>query len=176
MKSFLKNIVRWINAVNELVGQVASWLTLILVVLVCFDVTTRYLFDDTATWIMELEWHLFAMIFLFGAGYAMKYDRHVRVDLFYEKFSPRDKAWINLLGAIIFLIPWCVVIIYVSYHYAYESYLINEGSPDPGGLPNRYIIKFAITIGISLLLLQAISTVASSSLILMGTEENEEQK
>jgi len=119
---------------------------------------------------MELEWHLFALVFLIGAGYAFKHDRHVRVDLFYAKFTPKDRALVNLIGGLIFLVPWCILIIYVSYDYAHVSFLIRETSPDPGGLPARYIIKFAITVGVSLLLLQGISSIIQSLFIYLGKE------
>lgn len=152
----MEKIIEGIDQLSERIGKGTSWLTLLLVILVCFDVITRYLLSDTAAWIMELEWHLFSLIFLLGAAYAFKNDRHVRVDLFYANFSKRDKALVNLIGNSIFLIPWCIVIIIYSYQYGMTSYSIGEISPDPGGLPARYIIKFAITLGVILLLLQAI--------------------
>ena len=102
MHKVLNQIVSSIQQLNEWAGKGISWLTTLLVLLVCFDVVTRYLFSDTQAWIMELEWHLFALIFIIGAGYAFKHDRHVRVDLFYANFSERDKAWVNLIGAILF--------------------------------------------------------------------------
>ena len=124
---------------------------------------------------MELEWHVFAAIFLLGAGYAFKHDRHVRVDLFYSKFSKRDKAWTNLVGGIVFLIPWCVLVIIVSYSYAKGSFLIMEESPNPDGLPFRFIIKFAVTFGIGLLLLQGIANVSESLLVLIEKTKPKEQ-
>lgn len=166
MESLLRGTVRIANWINEWIGRTVSWLTTILVILVCFDVARRSMFSVTAAWIMELEWHLFALIFLLGAGYALKHDRHVRVDLFYAKFSPKDKALVNLMGTLIFLIPWCLLIIYTSYNYAYSSFEIGEGSPNPGGLPARYFIKFAITAGFCLLLLQALALAADSILVL----------
>ena len=175
MVSFLKFIIRIANAVNEWVGKTASWLSLILVIVVCFDVARRKLFDSSSAWGMELEWHLFAAIFLLGAGYAFKHDRHVRVDLFYSKFSKRDKAWTNLIGGIIFLIPWCILIIIASFSFAKGSFDIMEGSPNPGGLPFRFIIKFTITFGISLLLLQAIANVSESLLVLIDNPKTQEQ-
>ena len=176
MIPFFKAIERIINNLNDRVGKAASWFTTILVILVCFDVVTRYLFSGTKAWIMELEWHLFALIFLLGAGYAFRHDRHVRVDLFYAKFSPREKAWVNLIGGILFLIPWCILIMYASYHYALGSYLIGEGSPDPGGLPARYLIKFAITGGVFLLFLQAISSLIHSALVITNNVEDVEDQ
>jgi TRAP-type mannitol/chloroaromatic compound transport system permease small subunit len=164
MNSFWQKIADGIAAINEWVGRGVSWLTFLLVVLVCFDVVFRYLFNDTEAWIMELEWHMFALIFLLGAGFAFKHDRHVRVDLFYSRFSEKDKALLNMIGGLLFLIPWCTMIIWASFQYANVSFQIREVSPDPGGLPARYIIKYAITVGGVLLLLQAISNTIESYL------------
>ena len=124
---------------------------------------------------MELEWHLFALIFLLGAGYAFKHDRHVRVDLFYAKFSEREKAWLNLWGSLLFLLPWSALIVYTAYDYAWISYLIGEGSPDPGGLPARYIIKFMVAIGIFLLFLQGLATCIESYLFLQKDKTTKEE-
>ncbi|MEO1514047.1 MAG: TRAP transporter small permease subunit [Bacteroidota bacterium] len=171
MQKTLASIAAGIDRLNEWAGRSVSWLTSLLVLLVCFDVITRYLLKDTATWIMELEWHLFALIFLIGAGYALKHDRHVRVDLFYARFSARDKALVNLVGGIVFLIPWCLLIVYTSFGYALDAWQTNEGSPDPGGLPARYVIKFSITMGMTLLLLQGVSQLIRSILTLLETKD-----
>ncbi|WP_235293260.1 TRAP transporter small permease subunit [Portibacter lacus] len=142
-----------------MINKIGSWISLlniVLVVLICVDVLLRYFFNSTEKWIIELEWHIFAAIFLIGASYTFKNDKHVRVDLFYQNFSVQKKAWVNILGNILFLIPWCLVVIYSSYKYGMVSLSYLEGSPDPNGLPARYIIKFIITIGFTLLLFQAI--------------------
>lgn len=173
MAQWLQTVSTGIHRLNEWVGRSVSWLNTALVILVCFDVITRYLFSNTSAWIMELEWHLFALVFLLGAGYALRHDRHVRVDLFYADFSARDQALVNLLGAIIFLIPWSLLVIYASYDYAMISYRIGETSPDPGGLPARYAIKFAITAGGFFLLLQGIASLIDSAMILGGYKEPE---
>lgn len=157
----MEKISHFFSQINERVGQATAWLTAILMLLICFNVTARYLFNNSVAWRTELEWHLFALIFLLGAGYALKHDKHVRVDLFYAKFSKKQKALVNFLGTLLFLLPWCAVIIYASYQYAHSSWMMKEGSPD-NGLPARYLIKFAITVGFSLLFLQAISLLVSS--------------
>ncbi|MEL6863949.1 MAG: TRAP transporter small permease subunit [Bacteroidota bacterium] len=172
MTSFLQNLIRFSENLNERAGRAVSWLTTALVILVCFDVTTRYLFKTTSAWIMELEWHLFALIFLIGAGYTLKHDRHVRVDLFYARFSKRDQAWVNLLGTLIFLIPWTIILMVFSYYFALESFADKEGSPNPGGLPAWYLIKFAIVVGLFLLLLQALALAARSWLSLQQKDES----
>ena len=174
MEKILQSYIRFADAINENVGKAAAWLTTVLVIVVCLHVFMRYFLDTNPAWITELEWHIFALIFLFGAGYAFKHDKHVRVDLFYAKFTKRDKALVNLVGTLLFLIPWCILIIIYSYQYALTSFTINEGSPDPGGLPARYLIKFSITIGIAFLLLQAVATLFRSILILnTPTTDNE---
>ena len=171
MVQLLKGLSAGIHRLNEWVGRGVSWLTTVLVILTCFDVITRYLFSDTSAWIMELEWHIFAFIFLLGAGYAFRHDRHVRVDLFYADFSPRDQALVNLFGGILFLLPWSILVIYASDDYALISYKIGETSPDPGGLPARYVIKFGITLGAFLLMLQGIASLIDSALVLSGRQQ-----
>jgi TRAP-type mannitol/chloroaromatic compound transport system permease small subunit len=131
-----------IDSLNEWIGKQTSWFSTFLVILIFVDVVLRYLFRSTAVWVTELEWHFFAVLFLLGAAYTLKHDQHVRVDVFYAKFSDRRKAFI---------------LIYTSFKYALNSLGWNESSPDPGGLPARYIVKFVITLGFILLLLQALS-------------------
>lgn len=167
MKNILEKSALFFGAINEYVGRGVAWLTSALVLLFCYDVLMRYLFNTTSVWIGELEWHLYALVFLLGAGYTLKHDKHVRVDVFYNNFSPSRKAWVNLIGALIFLIPWCIMIIYQSYFYGYTSFSMGEGSPNPGGLPFRFLIKFSITLGFFFLLLQALALVFESLLVIL---------
>ncbi|MEL6719565.1 MAG: TRAP transporter small permease subunit [Bacteroidota bacterium] len=167
----MDKVIFSINTINEKIGKLASWLTTALVVLIVIDVVLRYFLKDTAAWIIELEWHFFAIIFLLGGAYAFKEDKHVRVDLFYSNFSERDKAWVNLLGSLLLLVPWCIAIMWFAEKYARLSFQIGEGSPDPGGLPARYIIKSVIVIGFLLLSLQAVAVVLQSILTLQNTEK-----
>src|SRR5690606_38227973 len=97
-------------------------------------VIARYLFAQSAAWLTELEWHIFSLIFLFGTIYTLQYDDHVRVDVWYTRMSPKRQLWVNLIGTLIFLIPWCIVVIFTSFEYAYHSWTMNEVSADPGGL------------------------------------------
>ncbi len=165
----LKKLANFIDRLNEAIGRAVSWLTTALVALVVVDVIFRYLFNTSKAWTIELEWHLFALIFLLGAGYAFKHDRHVRVDLFYSRFSKKDQALVNLVGGVIFLIPWCLLVIYSAWGYALQSFRIGEGSPDPGGLPALYIIKFSIVLGVFLLMLQGIANIIQSYLTIQET-------
>ncbi|MEZ4826603.1 MAG: TRAP transporter small permease subunit [Bacteroidia bacterium] len=162
MSDFAKPALQLLDSVSEWTGRVTAWFTSVLVVLMCYDVVMRYLFSQTAVWIAEMEWHLFALIFLLGAAYTLKDDKHVRVDVFYTNFSPKKQAWVNLTGTLFFLIPFCLIVIYTSFFYAEKSWTIGEGSPDPGGLPARYLIKSAITLGFVFLLLQSVAEVIRS--------------
>lgn len=111
---------------------------------VFYNVVMRYLFNDVSIGLQELEWHLFASMFMFGIGYTLKEDAHVRVDIFYEKLLPHTQAYINIIAAIVFALPIAFIVLYYGYGYALDAYQIGEGSPDPGGLPHRWIIRAVI--------------------------------
>ncbi len=170
----LKRICQVIDTLNEWVGKGVAWITLLLVLVVFADVVMRYLFNTSFVFTQELEWHVFAFIFLIGAGYTLLHDAHVRVDIIYQRLGVKGRAWINLIGVIFFLIPGCLLIIITSYHFASNAWSIMEGSPDPGGIPFRYVVKSLITIGFSLLLLQGISLGFHSLMQLTGAEEVKE--
>lgn len=168
MNTILARITKGIDLFTEVSGKAVSWVSLLLVLVVFYDVVTRYFFNYTTVATIELEWHLFSLIFLLGSGYALKHDRHVRVDVFYTRFSERKKALVNLLGSVLFLIPFCIIVIYSTIPFVHNSFYISETSPDPGGLPGRFLIKGAIVIGFVLLLIQAIGEALRSWLILRG--------
>ena len=165
---FIHLYIKLVNSLNEFLGRTVAWLTTFLVLVVCFDVLRRYFFKSTSVAIIELEWYIFSLVFLLGAGYALKHDQHVRVDVFYNRMSEKNKAWINLLGTIFFLIPFCIVSLYASYKFTAYSFQLNEFSPNPGGLPATYLIKAAIPIGFIFLLLQGTVLLLSSFLVIIG--------
>ena len=134
------------------IGEITSYCTTILVFIILMDVIARYLFDQSAAWLTELEWHIFSLIFLYGTIYTLQYDDHVRVDIWYAKMPLKKQLWINLIGTLVFLVPWCLIVITTSFQYASHSWAMNEVSADPGGLAYRYIIKFAMTASFLLLL------------------------
>ncbi len=169
MRRLLITLHHSIDRLNEAIGRGVAWLTTVLVLVIVYDVAARYLFNTSSAGIVELEWHLFSFIFLLGAAYALKHDRHVRVNVFYQNFSVKRQAWVNLIGTLLFLIPFCVVAITASWKFTANSWLIQEGSPDPGGLPARYVVKAAIPVGFTLLLLQAVSLSIRSWLTLTET-------
>lgn len=154
---FLAWYIHSVNTLNEWIGRKVAWLNTLLVLIICFDVIRRYIFNVSSVMMIEIEWYLFSLIFLLAAGFALKHDKHVRVDLFYSRFSIKGKAWVNLLGCMFFLIPFCIILIKASWPYVFTSFRLQEISPDPGGLPARYLIKAAIPLGFFFLLLQAFS-------------------
>ena len=157
----LSAIVRGIDRLNEKVGRYVSWLTLILVLVTTYDVVMRYLFDITFVFIQELEWHLFAVLFLIAAGYTHLKGDHVRVDIVHARLSPLTKAWVELVFGVLFLFPTCFLL---------NAWSVLEGSPDPGGIPARYILKAVIPIGFVLVALQGISATIKNLFTVLGKE------
>ncbi len=157
-------IAEVIEALSEWSGRAVAWLMLLMVLVISYDVAMRYLFQSGSVALQELEWHLFALIFLLGAAYTLKHDAHVRVDVFYQscRLGARGRAWIDLLGCLLFLIPFCLLVIHASLPFVENAYRMGEGSPDPGGLSHRYLLKAAIPVGFTLLLLQGIAMMIRS--------------
>ena len=157
----LSKIAEAIDLLNEWVGRITYWLVLLMVAVGVWNVIGRYLgqiigINLTSNSLIEIQWYLFDVVFLFGAAYAFKYNKHVRVDIFYKGWSSRRQALANLGGNLLFLLPFSCLIIYYSWETVINSWKIRELSPDPGGLP-RYPIKSAIIIAFILLILQGIS-------------------
>lgn len=161
------NILDWLG---EKIGAFVSWVAALLAIVIGLDVIIRYVFQFTYVWIIEVEIYLFGMMFLLASGYTFKYGKHVRVDVFYNKLSEKGKAWIDLIGGAFLLIPWCYVVIVSSWYYGLSSFMIREGSPQPGGLPGLYVLKFCITIGFIFLLLQGISQMLKSVQIIINKD------
>lgn len=153
---------RLIERLIRTVGAFSAAVMGALVLLVVFDATRRYLFHEGSVALQELEWHLFDVVIMLGVAYAMHRGAHVRVDIFYERFSPRTKHIVNLVTMLLFVLPVSALIIYVSYHYVLMSFTQMESSSDPGGLPYRYLVKSLIPLAFSLLILQAIREIANT--------------
>ena len=166
----LVKFCRWVDTLNTWVGHVVAWATALVVMVVFVDVVMRYAFKMSFVFTQELEWHLFAFIFLMGAGYTLLKDGHVRVDIFYQRGSPKAQAWINFLGVIFFLIPGCYMVIATSLPFVYNAWAVMEGSPDPGGIPYRFILKSCIPAGFILIFLQGLSLGIKSLLTILGKE------
>ena len=166
---------RAIDSLNERVGQMVGWLTLLMIGIGAFNAIARYLDKHLETQaasnaFVEAQWYLFSLVFLLGSAYTMRQDKHVRVDVFYGRLTARGKAWIDLTGGLVFLVPFCLCGLWVCFPTVMDSIHTTEQSPDPGGLP-RYPIKAMILACFGLLLLQAISDIIKKVGVLRGADE-----
>ena len=156
-----------IEAFIDVVGRAASWLALVLALVMGGNVLLRYAFSLGWIWTQELEWHLLVPICLVGMSYALRHGEHVRVDVLFASFSPRTKHVIDVVSAILAM-ALSLAVIWLSIPYIEQSWSIGEGSPNPGGIEARYIVKSIIPLGFALLLLQSLaqairSTIAAGS-------------
>ena len=166
------HIAKGIDRINEWIGRGIYWLTLFMVVIGAYNAIVRYLDRYTGLGLssntyLELQWYLYSIVFLLGAAYTLKHDAHVRVDVLFTRLGERGRAWINLLGTLLFLIPFCIFVLWTSWPTVSNSWAVREMSPDPGGLP-RYLIKTAIPVAFMLLFGQGISMAIKQIAILRG--------
>ncbi|MBE9040530.1 TRAP transporter small permease subunit [Oscillatoriales cyanobacterium LEGE 11467] len=157
----LLRLSQLIDATNERIGRLTYWLLPVAIVIGTWNTVGRYIGKHlgqslTSNASIEAQWYLFDLVFLLGAAYTLKHNAHVRVDLFYDRWNPQRKALVNFLGTLLFLIPFCIMVVWFSWTPIFNSWQIWESSPDPNGLP-RYPIKTALLVGFGLLILQGIS-------------------
>jgi len=139
-------------------GRAVSWLTLVMVVLTFAIVFLRYGLNQGWIWLQESVTYIHAMVFMIAAAWAFQTDEHVRVDIFYRDRSPRYKAWVNLLGTLIFLLPFSLFLLIIGWEYVAASWAVMETSREAGGLPLVYLLKSLILVLPVLLLIQSYST------------------
>lgn len=176
----MQQLLRLADAIDRFqdrVGRWLYWLTLMMVVIGAYNAIVRYLDKYTGMTLssntyLEMQWYLFAILFLVGTAYTLKHDAHVRVDILYTRFGPKGKAWINLLGTVLFLFPFCILMLWVSWPAVANSWAVLEMSPDPGGLP-RYPIKTVIPIAFLLVMVQGVSMTIRAAATLRGVEDAE---
>jgi TRAP-type mannitol/chloroaromatic compound transport system permease small subunit len=152
-----------VDRLNGVIGRSVAWLVLLMVLIGTFNAVGRYLgrflgVNLSSNVYLEMQWYLFSLVFLLGSAYALREDAHVRVDVLFARVSDRTRSWINLLGTILLLLPFCIFTLWVSAPSVINSINIREGSPDPGGLP-RYPIKAFIIVCFVLLILQGIAEI-----------------
>lgn len=168
----LKRFAHAVDGLNERIGGAIRWLSLLMVLLGAFNAIARYLTKYTGVSLAsnaytELQWYFFSLIFLLGAAYGLRHDVHVRVDVLFARLSRKAQAWIDVAGTVLFLIPFCILMLWVSWPAVRNSWSVREVSPDPGGLP-RYPIKAVILICFVLLLLQGVSHVIKQVEVIRG--------
>jgi TRAP-type mannitol/chloroaromatic compound transport system permease small subunit len=161
-------IVRALDGLNDRVGKATAWLALAMVLMQFVIVVLRYVFSIGFIMMQESIWYLHGILFMVGAGYTLLHNGHVRVDIFYREASPQTKAWIDLLGVLVFLLPVCGIILGYSWSYVINAWKVFEGSTETGGIPLVFALKTVIWVFAILLSLQGISLALRSLLTLLG--------
>ena len=157
--NFLELLIKW-------VGYLAALALASLILLVVYDALMRYLFQSGSIALQELEWHLFDVVIMLGIAYTLQRASHVRVDIFYDQYSDKMRHIVNIIGAIFFILPFSLMIIYVGFDFVLLSFEQLEASSDPGGLPYRYIVKSLLPIAFVLLIVQTLSEVYKEFILL----------
>ena len=153
--------MKFIDSIIKYTAYLTAFILALLVVLIVYDATSRYLFSEGSIAFQELEWHFFDVVILLSIAYTLQNNAHVRVDIFYEKFLPKTKALINIFSFIFFVLPFSFLIIYIGIGFMDMSYLQHEASSDPGGLKYRWIVKSLMPLAFFLLTLQAFKELVS---------------
>ncbi len=151
------SLSRRIAPILTWVGTSISWIWLVLLLTIVFNVVLRYVFGEGRIELEEIQWHLYSTGFLLGIGYTFQVDGHIRVDVVHERLSPRTQAWLELYGILLCVLPFAALVLIYSVPFVAISFELREVSVSPGGLPYRWVIKSMLTIGFALLLLAALS-------------------
>ncbi|WP_299617493.1 TRAP transporter small permease subunit [Pelagibius sp.] len=157
-----------LDAIVTWAGRIGAWASIPLIGIIIFDVVTRRFFVLGSTKLQEAEWHIHAILFLLCIGMTYIKDTHVRIDLVRENLSIRTQRWIELIGCLIFLIPYCAIVLYFSLDFVDRSWSINESSDSATGLPYRWAIKAFLPIGFFLMLLAGITVALRKFIELFG--------
>ncbi len=149
----------YLDRISKYTGGIAAFLVVTLSILVAYDAAMRYLFSAGSIALQEIEWHVFDLVFLLGLTYALKHDKHVRVDIFFERYSVQKKAIVQILSMLLLVIPFSLIFLVDAFDMTMQSYLQHEVSADPGGLTHRWLIKSVLVLAFILLIVQAMSEV-----------------
>ncbi len=173
MSGPIKPAIRYLELCSELTGRFVSWLALMMVIVTVAVVILRYGFSVGSVGMQESITYLHAAVFLIGAAYTLKRDAHVRVDIFYRNFSARGKAWVNALGSLVFLLPLCGFILFISWDFVAASWRIREASGNADGLPLVFLLKTMIPVMAITLAAQGLAEALKSLATLMVGEEDD---
>lgn len=166
MQTAIKRITDGASGLVRVIGHVAAWSALALVLVVAFNVLARYLFSYGTVALQEAEWHIMAVSAVFGMSYGLNQGGEVRVDIFYGTMHLRTQALVDFVSNIA-LFALALIIAWLCIAYVQSSYAINEGSPDPGGLGYRYLLKATMPLAFVLLAVQAVAMTGRAALKLM---------
>lgn len=157
-----------VDRIVRAVGEAASWLWLALVLVIVFQVGMRYIFGRGSILLEELQWHIYGVAYLLALGFCLQVDRHVRIDVLAERWSLRTRTIVEVIGILIFMLPFCTAVIVESVKLAHTAWLLNETSAAPGGLSHRWAIKAAIPAGFVILTLATLARLSRCTALLFG--------
>jgi TRAP-type mannitol/chloroaromatic compound transport system permease small subunit len=160
-------LARLIDALTERIGRVVIWLVLVATLISAGNALARYALGESSNAWLEIQWYLFGGMFLLAAGYTLKHNGHVRIDIFYNRLGPRGQAWIDLAGGLLFLLPMAVLLAWLAWPMFHEAWITHEHSPDAGGLL-RWPVKLLLPLGFGLLALQGVAEVIKRIGVLSG--------
>ena len=159
-----------LDRISVVIGRLTAWLTLVMVIVTFVVVVLRYVFDAGAVWLQESIIWMHAVVFMVGAAYTLQQDEHVRVDIFYRDMSARRRAWVDLLGVLLFLLPVTLFLAWKAWDFVAVSWQLREVSREPGGMPYPFvpILKSVLLLAPFLLALQGLSIVWRSLGVIRG--------
>lgn len=168
--TFLIWLAHSIDRFNDMIGRKIAWVALAMAGVQFIVVLMRYVFGVSEIWLQESILYMHGILFMLGAGYTLLHNGHVRIDIFYRDASPARKAWVDLIGVLVFLAPICVAIFYIAWPYVVDSWAVREGSRETSGIQAVYLLKTVIPVFAALLFLQGASMAIHAAAVLMGRE------
>jgi TRAP-type mannitol/chloroaromatic compound transport system permease small subunit len=169
--SYWASLVHSIDRFTVVSGRLLAWCSLAMALLTSTVVVLRYGFATGSIAMQETVTYLHGSLFMLGVAYALKAGAHVRVDIFYRHFTTRQRAWVNALGGIVFLLPLCALIVAVSWGYVADAWVIRESSPEPGGIPFLYLLKTLLPLMAINLAIAGIADVLRNARVLVLNED-----
>ncbi|MFT5083006.1 MAG: TRAP-type mannitol/chloroaromatic compound transport system permease small subunit [Lentisphaeria bacterium] len=166
----LSSIHQKIEQLHDAIGKTLAWLTFFMVLVVCLVVTLRAVFNVGSIALQESVTYMHALVFMLCLGYTAKEQAHVRVDIFYRRFNAEQKAWVNAIGGVIFLLPFSLFMVLISWQFVSEAWRVHEGSGDPGGIQAIFLLKSVMPLAGILLALQGLANVLQNILVLTFKE------
>jgi TRAP-type mannitol/chloroaromatic compound transport system permease small subunit len=173
--TLLLQLSQLIDKLNERIGKAAFWLVLVMTIICSLNATVRFIFNYSSNGLLEIQWYLFAAVFLLCAPYTLQKNEHVRIDVIAGKLSPKGQAWIDILGTIFFLLPMVIMVLWLSLPLVADSFHINEMSANAGGLI-RWPVKVILPIAFTLLALQGVSELIKRIAFLAGRIDDPSKK
>jgi TRAP-type mannitol/chloroaromatic compound transport system permease small subunit len=160
-------LARLIDVLTERIGRIVIWLVLVATLISAGNALVRYVAGESSNAWLEIQWYLFGAIFLLAAGYTLKHNGHVRIDILYNRFGPRGQAWIDLAGGVLFLLPMAGLLAWLAWPMAQDAWVSHEMSPDAGGLA-RWPVKLLLPVGFALLALQGVAEIIKRLGVIRG--------